>query len=68
MHISKDQNLQVVEWKKTKQNKNQIIVVLMNKPGELSDTEGSIKSFAVHFEFCFTLGVTKRRKSVRPEV
>lgn len=46
--------------------KNQMIVLLMNKLGELSDTEGSIKSFAVSFEFCFTLGVTKCGKSVRP--
>lgn len=46
--------------------RKQMIVVLMNKLGELSDTEGSIKSFAVGFEFYFTLGVTKHRKSVRP--
>lgn len=43
-----------------------MIVVLMNELVELSDTEGSIKSFAVSFESCFTLGVTKHRKSIRP--
>lgn len=41
-------------------------VVLMKKLGELSETEGSMKQFTVSFELCFTLNVTKHRKSLRP--
>lgn len=35
------------------------MIVVLNKLGELSDAEGSIKSFAFNFEFYFTLSVTK---------
>lgn len=39
-------------------------MLLMNELGELSGIEGSIKSFAVSFAFCFTVSEVRKARNV----